>query len=359
MHSEFEMGMMGELNFFLGLQIKQLKEGTFINQAKYIRDLLKRFNMEESKTMKIPMSSSIKLDKDEKGARLKVRFDIALFNIMENYQRYKQKFTQKKEPIFSTLVRAFYSRATYGLGGPIISIVRGVEIQLDPESICRIFDIAPVGLKVYESKAWPIVPGFEPREAIQRMWELEDTHEMGKPSAYSLTVISGVLHHMICSIPLPRGGQRYEVSYLEVFLMDSILTGRQIHVGYLIMMHMISCCESTTRILPYNRFLTKVFKDARVDLSRETDYEAPNIYNTYDEQSLGLMKFEKAPDDSWIRRVEKPPKEPELDIPPLQSEGVQFEVTFPKPMMYDPTYTTRPSSQPSFIEPPPIETSPH
>ena len=52
MHSEFEMSMMGELNFFLGLQIKQLKEGTFINHAKYIRDLLKRFNMEEAKTMK-------------------------------------------------------------------------------------------------------------------------------------------------------------------------------------------------------------------------------------------------------------------------------------------------------------------
>ena len=34
MHSEFEMSIMGELNFFLGLQIKQLKEGTFINQAK-------------------------------------------------------------------------------------------------------------------------------------------------------------------------------------------------------------------------------------------------------------------------------------------------------------------------------------
>ncbi|RVW18191.1 Copia protein [Vitis vinifera] len=64
---EFEMSMMGELNFFLGLQIKQLKEGTFINQAKYIRDLLKRFNMEEAKTMKTPMSSSIKLDMDEKG----------------------------------------------------------------------------------------------------------------------------------------------------------------------------------------------------------------------------------------------------------------------------------------------------
>ena len=41
MHSEFEMSMIGELNLFLGLQIKPLKEGTFINQAKYIRDLIR------------------------------------------------------------------------------------------------------------------------------------------------------------------------------------------------------------------------------------------------------------------------------------------------------------------------------
>ena len=46
MHSEFELSMMGELNFFLGLRIKQLKEETFINKVKYIRDLLKMLNME-------------------------------------------------------------------------------------------------------------------------------------------------------------------------------------------------------------------------------------------------------------------------------------------------------------------------
>ncbi|KAL6314971.1 hypothetical protein AAG906_029193 [Vitis piasezkii] len=47
------------------------KEWKFIiNQAKYIRDLLKMFNMEEAKTMKTPMSSSIKLDKDEKDFNL-------------------------------------------------------------------------------------------------------------------------------------------------------------------------------------------------------------------------------------------------------------------------------------------------
>ena len=65
--------------------------------------------------------------------------------------------------------------------------------------------------------------------------------------------------------------------------MDSILTGRRIYVGFLMMMHMTSCYESTTQVLPYDRFLTQVFKDAGVDLSRETDFEAPTSYDTYDE----------------------------------------------------------------------------
>ena len=72
------------------------------------------------------------------------------------------------------------------------------------------------------------------------------------------------------------------------------------------MMHMISCCESTTLVLPYDYFLTRVFKDVGVDLSREIDFEAFTIYDTYDEQPLGQMKFEKAPNGSWIRRVERP-----------------------------------------------------
>jgi hypothetical protein len=43
MQKEFEMSMMGELNFFVGLQIKQTKNGIFINQSKYIKVLLKKF----------------------------------------------------------------------------------------------------------------------------------------------------------------------------------------------------------------------------------------------------------------------------------------------------------------------------
>ncbi|WVZ61665.1 hypothetical protein U9M48_011503 [Paspalum notatum var. saurae] len=49
MSREFEMSLMGELQFFLGLQIKQGLEGTFVHQAKYTRDILKKFEMGDSK----------------------------------------------------------------------------------------------------------------------------------------------------------------------------------------------------------------------------------------------------------------------------------------------------------------------
>ncbi|GJW38577.1 retrovirus-related pol polyprotein from transposon TNT 1-94 [Tanacetum coccineum] len=65
MHDEFEMSMMGELNFFLGLQIKQMDDGIFFNQSKYIKEMLKKFGLEDSKPMKTPMSSDTKLTKDE------------------------------------------------------------------------------------------------------------------------------------------------------------------------------------------------------------------------------------------------------------------------------------------------------
>ncbi|WVZ51993.1 hypothetical protein U9M48_003089 [Paspalum notatum var. saurae] len=64
---EFEMSLMGELQFFLRLQIKQGLEGTFVHQAKYTRDILKKFNMGDSKPMTTPMSTNTALDADEDG----------------------------------------------------------------------------------------------------------------------------------------------------------------------------------------------------------------------------------------------------------------------------------------------------
>ena len=67
MSKEFEMSMMGELTFFLGLQIKQTQEGTFVHQGKYTMDVLKKFDMADAKPISTPIPTSAALDADEDG----------------------------------------------------------------------------------------------------------------------------------------------------------------------------------------------------------------------------------------------------------------------------------------------------
>jgi hypothetical protein len=67
MSREFEMSMMGELNFFLGLQIKHTQDEIFLHQGKYTKDILKKFDMGEAKPLSTPMSTTTTLDVDKDG----------------------------------------------------------------------------------------------------------------------------------------------------------------------------------------------------------------------------------------------------------------------------------------------------
>ncbi|KAJ9561267.1 hypothetical protein OSB04_006427 [Centaurea solstitialis] len=67
MKSRFQMSMMGELTFFLGLQVRQTPQGIFINQSKYTHDILKRFDFTGPKSASTPMSTSFQLDADLSG----------------------------------------------------------------------------------------------------------------------------------------------------------------------------------------------------------------------------------------------------------------------------------------------------
>ena len=67
MTSKFKMSSMGELKFFLGFNIKQRREGTFINQAKYTQDMLKRFKLSDVKPTSTPMPTKCQLDIDPNG----------------------------------------------------------------------------------------------------------------------------------------------------------------------------------------------------------------------------------------------------------------------------------------------------
>jgi hypothetical protein len=67
MTQKFEMSMMGELTYFLGFQVKQLKDGTFLSQTKYTQDLLKRFGMKDAKPAKTPMGTDGHVDLNKGG----------------------------------------------------------------------------------------------------------------------------------------------------------------------------------------------------------------------------------------------------------------------------------------------------
>jgi hypothetical protein len=67
MKQEFEMSMIGELNCFLGHQVKQTAEGIFISQSKYAKDLVKPFGLDGKSRNQTPMSTSVKISSDLTG----------------------------------------------------------------------------------------------------------------------------------------------------------------------------------------------------------------------------------------------------------------------------------------------------
>ena len=67
MANEFEMSMIGELSYFLGLQIEQMKNGIFVSQGKYIKDMLKKFGVDDAKAISTPIGTNGSLDSDASG----------------------------------------------------------------------------------------------------------------------------------------------------------------------------------------------------------------------------------------------------------------------------------------------------
>src|SRR4051812_49172984 len=78
MSEEYQMYMMGELKFFLGLQIRQQHNGIFISQEKYLKDVLRKFGMQDCKGVKIPMPTNGHLCTDENG----IGFDQKVYHSM-------------------------------------------------------------------------------------------------------------------------------------------------------------------------------------------------------------------------------------------------------------------------------------
>ncbi|CAM8917439.1 unnamed protein product [Rhodiola kirilowii] len=70
MQKEFKMSMVGEMNYFLGLQVIQKDDGIFISQSKYAKNLIKKFDLEKASHKRTPAATHLKITKDDAGTRV-------------------------------------------------------------------------------------------------------------------------------------------------------------------------------------------------------------------------------------------------------------------------------------------------
>ncbi|BAH94274.1 Os08g0371652 [Oryza sativa Japonica Group] len=103
---EFEMSMMGELSYFLGLQIKQTSQGIFVHQTKYTKDLLRRFKMESCRPISTPIGSTVVLDPDEDGEAIDQK-DLDDRDVPRIKEKNMGKKAQEKENVTRDAGRVF------------------------------------------------------------------------------------------------------------------------------------------------------------------------------------------------------------------------------------------------------------
>ncbi|GJW71197.1 retrovirus-related pol polyprotein from transposon TNT 1-94 [Tanacetum coccineum] len=207
MHDEFEMSMMGELNFFLGLQIKQMEDDIFFNQSKYIKEMLKKFGLEDSKPMKTLMSSDTKLTKDEECACV---------------------FTDRWR--LDELAYGIPSDGPYQTNPPSIEdIISSIRIDREGQ-VRRIRHEEEIDVLEYQILTREIVSTLKPLEEIIR-------------------------ENVFC-----LGGNRDHVPACLCFMLYCVVHSERFNLAYYMAKRMEWVTKQARLILPYGMLLTRLFK---------------------------------------------------------------------------------------------------
>ncbi|KAH9750874.1 hypothetical protein KPL71_014049 [Citrus sinensis] len=318
MSKEFEMSMMGELKYFLGLQIKQNEEGIFINQAKYVKDLLKRFGIDDSKTKNTPMSTTTKLDKDEKGKEVDIKmyrgmigsllyltasrpdimFSVCLCARFQSCPKESHLLAVKR--IFRYLsgtidIGLWYPRGTHidltcysdsDFAGykvdrkstsefpstrrdELYTSVGGIRIAFNEPDLCSILGIAYGGLDLYTARKELSFSEFRHVDGVRNIYRRRDLSDdicslsfRSQLLPFQIRILHIILQHKVT----PRQGHTDEVTRLDIGLLDSLIRRRHVSLSYTILCHMLSTPKVSNRSLPYGSIITRILNHFQVPI---------------------------------------------------------------------------------------------
>ncbi|CAN0877831.1 Retrovirus-related Pol polyprotein from transposon RE1 [Linum grandiflorum] len=270
MQKSFEMSLIGELNYFLGLQVNQGTTGTFLCQTKYCKSMLKRFGMDSVKPAVTPMSTSLKISLDDSSpvineklyrgmigsllyltaSRPDISFSVGVCARYQSCPRdnhlsaVKRIFRYLKGtmelglwyPTEGTTELLGYSdsdfagsqtdrRSTSGSCqylGTFTTYVNGHHILVSPRLLAQVLHLPTEGFSVYSVEDFKILK-FDPVDTI-RTW----TKAVHQPIVAALPPHLQVLHYFITRIFLPRSEQRHMVTAMDSWIMNSAERGRKL-----------------------------------------------------------------------------------------------------------------------------------
>ena len=205
-------------------------------------------------------------------------------NFNQIMRRLKQKsFARLNKPSYPSLIRRFYGNLTKPSKSSLhlVATLGDVEIELDLSSMFRILDVNDEGAEVIDSNSWPIVENFNPQKCIRCLFKSNAL--ILKPKSIDLTLEARLILLFVQHNILPRGGHLSEPTYVDLWLVYSIMMGsRKVNLSLLIIQHMSQVLTSFRSILPYGMLLTTIFQSFGVYRDSEVDIRMSKPFDNID-----------------------------------------------------------------------------
>ncbi|KAK9125983.1 hypothetical protein Scep_014829 [Stephania cephalantha] len=198
------------------------------------------------------------------------RLDFNFFELIRVWVRYFfhrigwDGFVNTKEPLCERYVCQFYGNLQYiDPAKPLRleSSIDGKIIKVTPNVIRTIFNIPKGAFHCYESKWWPSVVGFDAVSVCNMLTGRSDIFVSRPPRCCEVTIESRLIHRQIIHGLVPRigSGSFSRMTFYEVFLVWSIVTGKSVDLAYIIVRYMLKASMDPKSALLYGNHLGKLF----------------------------------------------------------------------------------------------------